>query len=226
MQVEELTKKEQIINFARHDPFLKISDIAEHVDTTPRYVRTILSEANISLMELREKHARNMEKRLDGRESELQKATIRLLNQEGELKGGEVQVQKLEEVEFEELVRTDMREELYQIRQKKKAGAEISALQEIITYLSSDIDPDQIKDLSSLYELFGGKGINNLDMENNVIQVEEANRVLASQLEIKKDAPVVKSQRTIKVDKMPIGIENYYFNAENIQLVLPGELVV
>src|SRR6056297_2555665 len=64
MAINELTKKEQIINFAQSDPFLKITDIAENVQTTPRYVRTILSEANISLMKLREKYAKNMEKRL------------------------------------------------------------------------------------------------------------------------------------------------------------------
>lgn len=65
MAIEELTKKEQIINFAQSDPFLKISDIAENVQTTLRYVRTILSEANISLMKLREKYARNMEKNIN-----------------------------------------------------------------------------------------------------------------------------------------------------------------
>ncbi|MFW6256929.1 MAG: GntR family transcriptional regulator, partial [Bacillota bacterium] len=63
MAVDELTKKEQIINFAQSDPFLKINDIADYVETTPRYVRTILSEADISLMKLREKYARNMEER-------------------------------------------------------------------------------------------------------------------------------------------------------------------
>jgi len=226
MQVEELTKKEQIINFARHDPFLKISDIAEHVDTTPRYVRTILSEANISLMELREKHARNMEERLDGRESELQKATIRLMQQDGDLETGQIQVQKLEEVDFDELIKTDVEEELYQIRQKKKVDQEVYALQEIITYLSSDINQNRLEDLNSLYELFGNKGINNLNFENNIIQVNQSNRILASQLEIEPEEPVVKSQRTIKLDQLPIGIENYYFDADNIQLVLPGELVV
>jgi outer membrane lipoprotein-sorting protein len=226
MQVEELTKKEQIINFARHDPFLKISDIAEHVDTTPRYVRTILSEANISLMELREKHACNMEQRLDGREKDLQKATIRLLKQDGELDASEVQMQEIKNVDFDELVRTKPEEKLYKIKQTREVDAEKYGLQEIITYLSPDINQERIKDLDSLYELFGNKGINNLQFKNNVIQVEEADSILASQLEIERGAPVVKSQRMIMLDKLTIGIENYYFDADNIQLVLPGELVV
>jgi hypothetical protein len=57
------TKKEVILEYAQSDPFLKIDDIAKYADTTPRYVRTILSEANISLMNLRKEYARRMEKR-------------------------------------------------------------------------------------------------------------------------------------------------------------------
>ncbi len=56
------TKKEYIIRLAKEDPFLKIEEIAEIAQTTQRYVRTILSEANLSLMNLREEYARKMEK--------------------------------------------------------------------------------------------------------------------------------------------------------------------
>ncbi|MGM0602935.1 MAG: hypothetical protein ACQESS_06430 [Bacillota bacterium] len=56
------TKKEQIIEDARKDPFQKIEHLAKRANTTPRYVRTILSEANLSLMNLRREYARKMEK--------------------------------------------------------------------------------------------------------------------------------------------------------------------
>lgn len=56
------TKKEYIIRLAKKDPFLKIEEIAEIAQTTQRYVRTILSEASLSLMNLREEYARKMEK--------------------------------------------------------------------------------------------------------------------------------------------------------------------
>ena len=56
------TKKEYIIGLAKKDPFLKIEEIAELAQTTQRYVRTILSEASLSLMNLREEYARKMEK--------------------------------------------------------------------------------------------------------------------------------------------------------------------
>lgn len=56
------TKKDYIIRLAQDDPFLKIEEIAVMANTTTRYVRTILSEANLSLMDLREEYARKMEK--------------------------------------------------------------------------------------------------------------------------------------------------------------------
>lgn len=56
------TKKEQILEDVRRDPFQKIDHLAKRADTTPRYVRTILSEANLSLMNLRRDYARKMEK--------------------------------------------------------------------------------------------------------------------------------------------------------------------
>ncbi|OCL27554.1 GntR family transcriptional regulator [Orenia metallireducens] len=226
MKIEELTKKEQIINFARHDPFLKISDIAENVETTPRYVRTILSEANISLMELREKYARNMEQRLAGKESNLQKATVRLLKEDGEVQASEITLQKISGFESQELIKTHPGEELFKITQKKLIDGRPYSLQEVITYLSPDINQERISNLDSLYELFGNKGVEGFKFRSNVVQLERYNPLMATRLGLKEDDPIIKSQRIILIDKMPIGIENFYFDANSIQLVFPGELVV
>ena len=227
MGLEELTKKEQIINFARHDPFLKISDIAENVDTTPRYVRTILSEANISLMALREKYARNMEQRLAREKSDLQQATIKLLEKDKDFEAGEISINQIEDIDFNDLVRTKPKEKLYKIIQEKLVDNKVYGWQEIITYLSPGINKERLAHLNSLYELFGDKGINNVKFRNNIIQVEEANPILENRLNFNgKKSLVMKSQRIILIDKLPIGIENYYFDANSIQLVFPGELVV
>ncbi len=64
------TKKELILENARKDPFLKIETIARKAGTTPRYVRTILSEANLSLMNLRKEYARKMEYKYNGEPGE------------------------------------------------------------------------------------------------------------------------------------------------------------
>src|SRR6056297_505519 len=107
MPINELTKKEQIINFAQNDPFLKISDIAEHVQTTPRYVRTILSEANISLMKLREKYARNMEKRLKNNKYHDLQAKVSLKKEYtyNNVKTGDIKVEPYDNKNDNELIK-------------------------------------------------------------------------------------------------------------------------
>lgn len=58
------TKKEQVVQLANHDPFLRIAEIAVAAGTTERYVRTVLSEAKLSLSQMRHQYARSMEERL------------------------------------------------------------------------------------------------------------------------------------------------------------------
>lgn len=56
--------KEQIIFQAQRDPFLTVEELGLAAQTTPRYVRTVLSEAGLSLNELRRQYARALERRL------------------------------------------------------------------------------------------------------------------------------------------------------------------
>ncbi|ADL11897.1 UTRA domain-containing protein [Acetohalobium arabaticum] len=226
MSLEEMTKKEQIINFARNDPFLKISDIAEHVQTTPRYVRTILSEADISLMKLREKYARNMEERLQVKDGNSQKAEIRLTNQQGDMETGNIRFNQITEQEFDELQKIDSEQELYKVSQRQLVNGEPFGLQEVITYLDSEVIEEKNQDLNSLYELFGEDSLSKLKFKNNVMQVETANQFLAKLLDIDRDAPIIKSQRLILIGKMSVAIENCFFDANEVELVVPGEFVI
>ncbi|HHY09537.1 MAG TPA: hypothetical protein GX528_03105 [Firmicutes bacterium] len=56
--------KEKVIAQARQDPFLTVEEIAKMAETTERYVRTILSEADLSLTQMRKTYARSLERRL------------------------------------------------------------------------------------------------------------------------------------------------------------------
>src|SRR5690625_2256293 len=55
-----MTKKTRLLTLARRYPFLSVDEIAERVGTTPRYVRTSLSEAGLSLLALRRQQALRM----------------------------------------------------------------------------------------------------------------------------------------------------------------------
>ncbi|NLM26245.1 MAG: UTRA domain-containing protein [Firmicutes bacterium] len=62
--MEQETIKSKVLRVARQDPFLSIEEIANQVETTPRYVRTILSESQVSLMQLRKEYAKRLEQQL------------------------------------------------------------------------------------------------------------------------------------------------------------------
>lgn len=54
--------KARVIALAQKDPYLTVKDLAREAGTTTRYVRTILSEANLSLHEMRRLYARRLER--------------------------------------------------------------------------------------------------------------------------------------------------------------------
>lgn len=57
----EQSIKGQVIALALADPFLTVKDLASQAGTTTPYVRTILSEADLSLNDLRRSYARRLE---------------------------------------------------------------------------------------------------------------------------------------------------------------------
>ena len=57
----EQSKKGQVIALAKANPFLTVKDLAREARTTTRYVRTILSEAQLSLHEMRRSYARRLQ---------------------------------------------------------------------------------------------------------------------------------------------------------------------
>lgn len=227
MPVEELTKKEQIINFAQNDPFLKISDIAEYVQTTPRYVRTILSEANISLMKLREKYARSMEKRLQVQDepSDVQQA-VRFRPIQGGLKAGELQIQLILEEEYEELQKINKDEKLWRISQICYSAEKPFCVKEVITFFPEDLTSERVESMESIYELFNRKGINRLVFQDNVVRFDQPHEDVRKMLNVKKADPVMIICRYILLNKIPIGMENYYLRTDKVEMSFAGEFVM
>ena len=226
MAIDELTKKEQIINFAQSDPFLKISDIAEYVQTTPRYVRTILSEANISLMKLREKYARNMEKRLKNDEhSELQaKVSLREEYSFNDLESGSIEIEGADENLFQDIESFNENDELIRIFQVQSVDEKPYCVHELITYLEKDINKSRLENLESVYDLLGRKGINNLQFMSNIITIESPTDVIRRYF--KGAENILVSKRMVLLNKIPIGIERMYIRTDLTKVEFAGELVI
>jgi len=226
MAVEELTKKEQIINFAQSDPFLKISDIAEHVQTTPRYVRTILSEANISLMNLREKYARNMEERLKNNKNQDLQAKVSLKKEYSynNMVASDIGIEREDESKFAEIRRITEDDELVKIYQIQFVDETPYCIHELITYMDSDLNHDRLANLESIYDLLGRKGINRLQFMDNVITIEKPARDYDQYFS--SDDNLFSCRRTVLLNKIPIGIERIYLKADLTKMEISGEIVV
>lgn len=226
MAVDELTKKEQIINFAQSDPFLKINDIADYVETTPRYVRTILSEADISLMKLREKYARNMEERLkDNNYTDLQaKVSLKKEYSYNKVNVGDIKVEKVSEKDFADIKRIKEDDELLRIFQVQYVDETPYCIHELITYMDKDINQERLTNLDSIYDLLGRKGINRLQFMDNIITLENPDKKYRDYFTGEDD--VVSCQRTVLLNKIPIGVERIYLKGDLTRMEFPGEIVV
>ena len=226
MAIGELTKKEQIINFAQSDPFLKISDIAEHVQTTPRYVRTILSEANISLMKLREKYARNMEKRLKSDEhSELQaKVSLREEYSFNNLDVGKIEIELADENHFPNIESLRENDELIKIYQVQSVDDKPYCVHELITYMEKDLNKERLANLESIYDLLGRKGINNLQFLNNIITMDSPTDIMKRYFQDVDN--ILVSTRIVLLNKIAIGVEKMHIRADLTKVEFSGELVV
>ncbi|MCG8516353.1 MAG: GntR family transcriptional regulator [Halanaerobiales bacterium] len=226
MAIDELTKKEQIINFAQSDPFLKISDIAEYVQTTPRYVRTILSEANISLMKLREKYARNMEKRLENDQyPELQaKVSLREEYSYNNLNSGNIEIEAADENLFPEIQRIRQDDQLVKIYQIQAVDDEAYCVHELITFLEEGLNQERMQNLESVYDLLGRKGIHHLQFMSNIITVESPTEIIRRFFN-GADSLLV-SHRTVLLNKIPIGMERIYLRSDLTKVEFAGEIVI
>lgn len=59
------TTKKKIIDAAKENPWRKVADIADIADTSERYVRTVLSEQQISLTQLRRESYEELREKVD-----------------------------------------------------------------------------------------------------------------------------------------------------------------
>lgn len=217
MVVEEQTKKEQIINLAQNDPFLKISDIALYVKTTPRYVRTILSEANISLMKLRKRYARSMEKRLRLQDEERQKALL-LLKEEERVSRGDLVVSSLESTE-----ENGEEESLFRLSQVSLYDERPYILHEL-TVKEEYLSFDDLENRDTIYQLLAIKG--DLYFTETKIRLMETKEPWSHELSLEEGAMVITAQRDMGQGTDIVARENLILDARVLENILQGELVV
>lgn len=219
------TKKEQILTLAQKDPFLRVEEIAAQAETTPRYVRTILSEARISLMQLRRRYARTMERRLgvnvtvDRADQGLTDALSLAGNHVGV---HQVQVAKIVAPEVAEILGVARDEPLLKASRVRSVNQRPFFVSEVITHKSLVVGEDMVTSEKPLRQLLGLEVPNETTFVDRSLEVVRATPFIAASLNLAAGDPVIKSGNVIVTQGERVGVEFNYFDAHRVRFVFAG----
>lgn len=222
MLEEVATKKEQIVHMAQSDPFLKVEEIAKMVETTPRYVRTILSEAKVSLTHLRRSYARKMEKKLginvtvdtpnDG-------LTDVLIQAGNHVNGAGIAVYKMVDPESADLLGVNPREPLLKVARGKMVNGKPFYITEVITHLDLMVNEMALAGEVPLRTILGLEKEGATYFKQRSFQVVQADAMTAVTLGVEVGSPVVKAGNLIETEGRIVGLEYNIFDAYRVKFV-------
>lgn len=214
------TKKEIIIENAYRDPFLKIEDLAELANTTSKYVRTILSEANLSLMELRKDYARSIEdKRYSLSDRIILNHLIKtpLFDWKNIIESEHLFLNNpLDINNIAAQVQSNFFHQSYSLLVKNNTWGLISVFldkghfQEQDSYSYKEV-------LENINKVLGEK---DLEISNLDLIVDLATGLVSSQLEIENFIPVLRIKQTLSVNTDIVVLILLYFDARKISFSL------
>lgn len=222
-------KKDIIIENAYRDPFLKIEDLAQIADTTSKYVRTILSESRVSLMELRKEYARKIE---DREYNIVERMILNYLLKTPFLSG-----EKTEEIDglllnnttdvnnIAELIQANYFYRSYKYMMRNRCWALSTVFLENSTF-SSDKDVLPMQELIEiLNEMILTKKAEISSME---FTVDLSTEQVSSLLKINNFCPVLKIKQMISVNQDILVLVLVYLNARQISFSLShnGGLII
>jgi hypothetical protein len=204
------TIKAKVIQLVQKDPFLSIDEIAAQVETTPRYVRTILSEANLSLLQLRKHYARMMELQLNR-----DQAAAELKQYEPQLK-----LVKVKDAATAELLKQDPEAELLKISQMQRLDR-IPVFCELITYLDLKL---RLEDMSGPLRqiLASAQEVDKLELKQSWVEVVVNQGNLSRLLLDRDDQPLLKLTYLLADGINSIAVETQWLPAEGILLRSQG----
>lgn len=221
------TKKELILELAQKDPFLKVEEIAASVETTPRYVRTILSEARLSLMALRRSYARTMEQKL-GINVTVAHATDRLtevLLTAGNLVGEEhLRVLRVRCPEVAEILGLPVEEALLKVMRSHTVNGRPFYLTEVITQLNLTVREEMFTHDRPLRQALGLEVPGKTCFPERSFEVVPADELVATALDLRPGTPVIRAGNVIETEGRRVGVEYNYFEAYRVKFILSGNL--
>lgn len=212
---EGLNKKEKVIYLAKNDPFLKVEELAEQVGTTSHYVRTVLSEAKLSLTKLRKRYARKMEQL-----SNLSTGQF-LIDMVNVSEPNEVFTEQLNKIilnnykKYQQLIKSD---------NFQKRVLRVSDQAEPILINNTLLIPSEEK-IDSKGEINNLLNVKSADIEfgDSILEIETANYELAENLQINSGQPILEISRKILIKNQVKGLDILYISPDRCKIGLSGK---
>lgn len=212
-----------MLELARRDPFLKIEEIAVHAETTPRYVRTILSEAKVSLMELRKNYARSMQRRLNVDVTVRNQGLTDALADSGRAVSlNHLGVEKTIDPDLAQILHCTPDTPLLVVSRVRLVDGQPFFVNQVVTQRDLTVGADLMAVEKPLRQVLGLDLPGRTTFVDRSVEVRPADDSLASHLGLAPGCPVMQSGNVIVTDGERVGIEFNYFDAFRVRFVLTG----
>lgn len=219
------TKKQQVLQIAQQDPFLTVAEIAAAVSTTSKYVRTILSEAGISLAVLRKtyaKHVRVSEADGTATASDGFHPALTLQLQGKHLKHGKLVFSKRFDQWIASQLQTDLETPLLSVERWAFLGEEPLFLNRLITPYHVALNPQEVESGQPLrHALSFGEG--SMSCRPPVLELWQAESDSVVSVGFEPGKPLLQWSHVIIMAGKPVAWEAFIFGADRVQLLLPAQ---
>lgn len=226
----EGSKKERVVRLARMDPFLSVDEIARLVGTTSRYVRTTLSEAGITLTDLRRRFAEDMKRRLadpkrhdDGPAPPVHDPHE--LKPEGqEAETGCIRVAQLVDAEAAALLGLASDAPLLEICRVRMTNGQPLYVNQLLTTERLTVSERLLVEEGPMYKLLDrvSSGAASPVLDRRIVDIVPAGAFFAESLHVKPGHPLLRSGTLVTAapGNLPIAVEFNYFDAMRVRLEL------
>ncbi|HOB09382.1 MAG: hypothetical protein WAP20_08395 [Limnochordia bacterium] len=200
------TIKARVIKVVQSDPFLSIEEIAAQVRTTPRYVRTILSEANLSLTQMRKQYAKHMEHQLYQRRRQ---APVQVIDPH-------IRLVKTKDPAIAELLGLDPESELLCVSKLHHLD-NTPCFCQLTTCLEIEVGVDDLGG-PLRHVLTSAKTVKQIQLRQSWVEVAADQPAISRLLLHRDDQPLLKLSYLLADGERPIAVETMWLPTEGILL--------
>src|SRR5690625_773574 len=220
-----LTKKQRLLELVRRHPFLSVDEIAQTIGTTPRYVRTSLSEAGLSLLELRRQQARQLSQGLyilsEGAGSAGTSDIVQ--GETGEARIRDVRIVQTINPEIAARLDASPDAPMLEIRRLRTIGEQPVFASCLVTARHVVVTDAVFAAATPLFDLLAIGDVQSVAVGEYFVDVADRDDPLVRMLHTNGTAPIVRLGCVLSVEEEPVAAKLYYFDGTQVQVVFSND---